>query len=823
MVREVTNKSIVLASIVLAGVPLAGAPLHAAEEAASDSKAAAAMSNSERANSDGANSDGALEEVVVQGRFLQTTSTSAMKLNTPVLDTPFSVSAYSESFLKSLETQSLQDTYNYMNGVKKAGQTAYDLTLRGFKTSGDDKNAIMVDGLPGLTARYSSPPTVGLDRVELVKGPMSVLYGQIQPGGFVNMITKKPQAEASRVIDIRAQSYAMQDGPHFGDANGVTGSVDLTGPIDADKRFLYRFVGEYDDRDGFRNNSFERGPYLAPSLSWVISDDTLANISYEYRKVKGSFDTGVIAPGTPVVNAAGAFTGAVAPATSVGNVPRTTTYQEPGDYRVETGQSLSGSFVHHFEGGPTWNTAARSVYSESFQDEHSPTGQAVTTAANALTTPNFTTDPPGTQYIVRRARRLGTRRTYNFVDSNLVVSANTGPIRHQFVAGVNGGRDTTWENRFGFVSGSGCTGKGGQLTAAQCASQNIAIFDPIYGLVSPAVGTASFGSASDKLNQTDTGFLTNSLGLYLSDLISLGEHWKLSLGARATHEDTVTREDRTKNTRYESTASKNLIPSAGLLYEPSKHWTLYTSYSQSYVPAQAQFLNRVGQPGTFKPITGKQVELGVKTEDLFQSKLSGSVAVFRIKREDTLIAVAPADQVAYFGGACTGVPDGESCYAQGTQEESKGAELELNAHPIQNWQTTLGYSYIDATVSKAPIAAQQGSRLLNTARNSGNLWTRYDVPAGFARGLGIGVGVVYSGDRAGTVPTSTDPNVLLLPSYLTVDLAVNYIVRNYAFNLKVGNLFDRMYYESIGQGINGVNQLAPGAGRLVTLSMRATF
>src|ERR1700736_7071285 len=159
----------VITSITLAVMPLA-LPVHAAEDTSSENKEAAG----------GSEPGGALEEVVVRGRCLQTTSTSAMKLNTPVLDTPFSVSAYSESFLKSLETQSLQDTYNYMNGVKKAGQTAYDLTLRGFKTSGDDKNAIMVDGLPGLTARYSSPPTVALDHVELVKGPMSVLYGQIQ-------------------------------------------------------------------------------------------------------------------------------------------------------------------------------------------------------------------------------------------------------------------------------------------------------------------------------------------------------------------------------------------------------------------------------------------------------------------------------------------------------------------------------------------------------------------------------------------------------------------------------------------------------------------
>src|SRR3979490_2364741 len=95
----------VIISIILAGAPLAFAPLHAAEdETPSESKAAVPCREPEPA----------LGEVGVRGRFLQTTSTSAMKLNTPVLDTPFSVSAYSESFLKSLEAQSLQDTYNYM-------------------------------------------------------------------------------------------------------------------------------------------------------------------------------------------------------------------------------------------------------------------------------------------------------------------------------------------------------------------------------------------------------------------------------------------------------------------------------------------------------------------------------------------------------------------------------------------------------------------------------------------------------------------------------------------------------------------------------------
>src|SRR5436305_1110260 len=82
------------------------------------------------------------------------------------------------------------------------GNPGYDLTIRGFKTGGTDKNAIMVDGLPGLTGRFGSPPTIGVDHIELVKGPMSVLYGQIQPGGFVNLISKRPRATESAELDV---------------------------------------------------------------------------------------------------------------------------------------------------------------------------------------------------------------------------------------------------------------------------------------------------------------------------------------------------------------------------------------------------------------------------------------------------------------------------------------------------------------------------------------------------------------------------------------------------------------------------------------------
>jgi iron complex outermembrane receptor protein len=149
-----------------------------------------------------------VEQIVVQGSFLGAGSQSAMKLDVPVRDTPFSVSAYTDSFMKAIETSNVADMYNYMTGVKRAGNTGYDLTIRGFKTSANDRNAILVDGLPGLSGRIGSPPTIGIERLELVKGPMSVLYGQAQPGGFVNLIAKKPRAKQALEVDLKGTTYA---------------------------------------------------------------------------------------------------------------------------------------------------------------------------------------------------------------------------------------------------------------------------------------------------------------------------------------------------------------------------------------------------------------------------------------------------------------------------------------------------------------------------------------------------------------------------------------------------------------------------------------
>ena len=163
-----------------------------------------------------------LEEITVTANFIRPGGQSALKMAVPVRDVPFSLVDYSQSFMKAVDTTRLTDLYGYMSDVQRAGVSGYDITIRGFTSSNTDPNSVLVDGLPGLPACTASPETSDLERVEIVKGPSSVLYGKSQPGGFINLITKKPQAKTETTAELRADTFEGNGIP-FGRKNGYTG------------------------------------------------------------------------------------------------------------------------------------------------------------------------------------------------------------------------------------------------------------------------------------------------------------------------------------------------------------------------------------------------------------------------------------------------------------------------------------------------------------------------------------------------------------------------------------------------------------------------
>lgn len=707
-----------------------------------------------------------LDAVQVQAKFVAQGAKSAMKQDITVMETPYSVAAYSDSFMKAIETSSIADLYSYMTGVRRGGNTGYDISIRGFKSTQADKNAIMVDGMPGVAGRFGSPPTFAAEGIEVVKGPASILYGSAQPGGFVNIITKKPKAKAAGVIDLRASTFSGA-GLSAGDANGYSLGVDFTGPIDAEQRLLYRLVAEYGDKDGFRYNSWDESQYIAPSLTWHITDASQMTAAFEYRKRENSYENNqLVAPNKD--------------ANLIADIR--TRYQEKEDTADETAYSGTLTFSHYFHNGGTLNLAYRGVRGE----DHAKGFDNVSVLADNVT-------------LRRRARQQLNKRNYDYFDGNFSIPFATGPVEHKLLVGATYGVDTTDFERIQFYDGPAS----GAASLPGPGRINVSVYDPILGRTPPL---SSFPTGPVNRRYTEN----TSVGAYVSDLMTLSEHWKLNLGLRYADEQQKTEERKTPPLTRNQTSSSTALPTAGLLFHPKPNWTLYASYATSYIPQAAGVQDAAGNPNPFDPQEGRQYEVGAKAE-LLDNRLTATLATFDIEKSNTLASIACNAGV---GGTCS---------QQVGAERSKGTELEINYQASENLQIIGGIAYTDAYVSEtynAGAAPLVGSRLTNSALKSANLWTRYDFREGPLRNLGIGAGLSYSSEVAGSLPSRNDARVLVLPSYTVADLALYYrLADRYDFTLKIGNVFDKLYFEGVNSTTNE-NGVVPGVPRNITFSVR---
>jgi iron complex outermembrane receptor protein len=707
-----------------------------------------------------------LDEVVVVG-FLERDSESAMKALVPIRDTPFSVSNYSEHLAASLEAVTVSDLFPYMTGVTRGGQSAYDLSLRGFKTTSNDRNAIMIDGLPGQVARFGAPLTAGIDRIEVVKGPASVLYGKAQPGGFVNVISKKPQAQARNSLLVRGSSYGYGEAS-LGDANGYGVTVDSTGPIDAGESFLYRLVADYGDRDSFRDFAFERSKYIAPSLTWQLSEDTTVTFSSEYRWRRAAQDFYLAAPNRDVKLLAS----------------RETRYQEPDDCQTEEGYAFGIAISQHLTRDISWKLAARSVRNDDASSWYDP----------IAVLPDLVT-------LQRRARSQHNQRQNDYADLSFTVPMTTGSVRHQLLLGVTAGEDSLDAHRQQFFNGA----SSGALARPGPGSLNIDLYRPAYG-VAPRHGDLPLGQYQRRLTESQ------AYGIYATDFIEFSPRWKATLGLRYDHEDQLFLESQPALLPSRTKAASGSYPMVGVLFQPVPEWTLYGSYSTAFVPQAPNFQDAAGN-NPFEPEQGEQFEVGVKAQ-VWDGALDFTIAVFDITKQNTLALVQCNAGIA------------GTCMQEVGEESSQGWEFEMQARPVSGWQTVLGYARADARVTRSSAAGSaplEDSQLTNAPGHTAHLWSRYDFESGALRGLGVGFGLIHVSDQAGNQPSAANRRVLRLPGYTVADVALYYdFQQRYQMALKINNVFDQIYYDSVGSTLADVS-VVPGAPRNAVLSVRVGF
>ncbi|SAF89137.1 TonB-dependent siderophore receptor [Enterobacter kobei] len=210
----------------------------------------------------------------------QPLNTSTATLTTmPMLDIPQVVNTVSDKVLADQHATTLDEAlYNVSNVVQTntLGGTQDAFVRRGFGANRD--GSIMTNGLRTVLPRSFNAAT---ERVEVLKGPASTLYGILDPGGLINVVTKRPEKTFGGAISATSSSFG-----------GGTGQVDVTGPIDG-TRLAYRLTGEYQDEDYWRNFGNERSTFIAPSLTW-FGDDATVTVLYSHRDYKTPFDRGTI-------------------------------------------------------------------------------------------------------------------------------------------------------------------------------------------------------------------------------------------------------------------------------------------------------------------------------------------------------------------------------------------------------------------------------------------------------------------------------------------------------------------------------------------------
>ncbi|TWF59046.1 TonB-dependent siderophore receptor [Neorhizobium alkalisoli] len=274
-----TERYGILASAVIIGLT-SGAGLAAAQDAADTAK------RTDDSQTQEATSDTALAPIILNTSgngetkgYQPVDNSSAMRGNMPILDIPQAVNVVSDAIIQDQNARSLDDVLNNVSNINQTNTlagTQDSFIRRGF---GDNRDgSVLTNGLRTVLPRSFNATT---DRVEVLKGPSSALYGIQEPGGVINVLTKRPQQKFGGSISATGSSFG-----------GGSTQFDVTGPI-GDTDFAYRLIGSYQNVDYWRNYGKTKEWLLSPSIAW-FGEDTTVNLSYTHRDYVVPFDRGQI-------------------------------------------------------------------------------------------------------------------------------------------------------------------------------------------------------------------------------------------------------------------------------------------------------------------------------------------------------------------------------------------------------------------------------------------------------------------------------------------------------------------------------------------------
>ena len=266
--------------------------------------------------------------------YRATRSASATKTDTAIRDIPQAISVVPASVLSDLGSSSVERALDFAGGVSKqnnfGGLTLYEYSVRGFTTSEFYK-----DGFSANRGYPSTPDAANIERIEVLKGPAASLYGRGDPGGTVNIVTKKPQPEAFATLQTSAGSW-----------DRYRTALDVNTPLDEQGNVLSRINLAVEDNNSFRDQVDSQRVFVAPSFSWQLNPDTSLLVESEIVRHNSTFDRGVVAPNN-----------------KWSGVSRSTFLGEPNDGNIDNHNNLlQATLEHHLN--DSWKLRLASHYKE---------------------------------------------------------------------------------------------------------------------------------------------------------------------------------------------------------------------------------------------------------------------------------------------------------------------------------------------------------------------------------------------------------------------------------------------------------------------------
>ncbi|WP_026110105.1 TonB-dependent siderophore receptor [Flavobacterium sp. WG21] len=693
-------------------------------------------------------------------------------------DIPQSISTITKELIADKGAIYLADAVKMASGVIPASYYN-QYTIRGISQNEEGQ---IINGMRTHQHYFLQPLTTNIERVEVIKGPSSATFSSVDPGGSINMVTKKPLAVDRKEISLTAGSFST-----------LRGTLDFTGPLNESKTLLYRVNGAYQEAKSFRDLIRNKSFLISPSFSYIPNEKTAINTELILSNM-----TGVLDRGQPIF-------GAVAGVTSLNKTPISLNLGAPNDFYKSKEMILMTNFAHKFNSKIGFNASyMKQTWTEDLQEHR-------TTNAFAVDMNNKPVSSLAMMQFVQRQQYWDVDNLTSYFNFDL----NTGKIKHKLLAGYDlsswnktkgGGQNAAR----GYVLKDGTVAP--SFVAANAANYQTITVDGVV-LPKPNVNYFNLNNPANTLTNPDDytlnvrtalpPALTTTNAIYIQDQVQW-ERFTILLGLRQEWFKDITN----YKSNNELTVKKSaLLPRIGVTYAVNNQINVYTTYLEGYQP-QSNTVSLMPQTGSlpagslFDPLKSNLKELGLKAT-FFNNSVSFNAAIYEINQRNILMNAN--DSVN---------PD--LLVTRGA-ERSRGFECDIAGFITADWQINASYSYIDAKITNDRDPSLIGAQKQNTPKNSANLWTRYNFSSDSAlKDLGIGFGMQYQSSK---VPWFT--RAFTLPDFTVFDAALYYKPNksNMQIALNAGNLFNKTYW----LGAQNYLRLFPGAPRNFSLTVTYKF